>query len=291
MPDPEHTVSEMARVARGGHLLVSVPREPVWRGVNMARGAYIKDLGNTPGPPEPLVAQGVRRVAESPREGRGDPLPVPVDDAARQGVTPSRQPLAPSPTREVVGYGAGAKILSLGIASTGVVTFAYFSVASHALNNDAQYKAIALLWSVLFVIVSVIYRPIEQLLSRTIADRRARGFDADHPLRTPMLIQAGVRAHVPGRRAGAAGADPGRPVRRQRRAVLGAGGRRAGLRGELLRARLAGRAPVVRALRRAGVHRGDGAAAVRGRGAGRDRGGERARRWWRWAWPRRRSSH
>jgi hypothetical protein len=30
-------------------LLVSVPREPLWRTVNMARGAYIKDLGNTPG--------------------------------------------------------------------------------------------------------------------------------------------------------------------------------------------------------------------------------------------------
>src|SRR4051794_33068986 len=88
-------------------------------------------------------------------------------------------------------YGAGAKILSIGIASTGVVTFAYFSVASHALDNDAQYKAIALLWSVLFVIVSVIYRPIEQLLSRTIADRRARGLEGGHPLRTPLLIQAG----------------------------------------------------------------------------------------------------
>ncbi len=49
VPDAEHTVSEMARVARGGHLLVSVPREPLWRGLNMARGAYIKELGNTPG--------------------------------------------------------------------------------------------------------------------------------------------------------------------------------------------------------------------------------------------------
>jgi 2-polyprenyl-3-methyl-5-hydroxy-6-metoxy-1,4-benzoquinol methylase len=48
VPDPEHTVAEMARVARG-HLLVSVPREPLWRGLNMARGAYLKDLGNTPG--------------------------------------------------------------------------------------------------------------------------------------------------------------------------------------------------------------------------------------------------
>lgn len=49
VPDPEHTVAEMARVARGGHLLVSVPREPLWRGLNMVRGAYVKDFGNTPG--------------------------------------------------------------------------------------------------------------------------------------------------------------------------------------------------------------------------------------------------
>ena len=48
VPDPAHTVAEMARVA-SGHLLVSVPREPLWRGLNMARGAYLKQLGNTPG--------------------------------------------------------------------------------------------------------------------------------------------------------------------------------------------------------------------------------------------------
>jgi ubiquinone/menaquinone biosynthesis C-methylase UbiE len=48
VPDPAHTVAEMARVA-GRHLLVSVPREPLWRGLNMARGAYLKELGNTPG--------------------------------------------------------------------------------------------------------------------------------------------------------------------------------------------------------------------------------------------------
>jgi 2-polyprenyl-3-methyl-5-hydroxy-6-metoxy-1,4-benzoquinol methylase len=48
VPDPAHTVAEMARVA-SGWLLVSVPREPLWRGLNMARGAYLKDLGNTPG--------------------------------------------------------------------------------------------------------------------------------------------------------------------------------------------------------------------------------------------------
>jgi SAM-dependent methyltransferase len=48
VPDPERTVSEMARVAKRW-VLVSVPREPLWRGLNMARGAYWKDFGNTPG--------------------------------------------------------------------------------------------------------------------------------------------------------------------------------------------------------------------------------------------------
>jgi 2-polyprenyl-3-methyl-5-hydroxy-6-metoxy-1,4-benzoquinol methylase len=48
VPDPEHTLTEMARCA-GRHLLVSVPREPLWRMLNMARGAYWPALGNTPG--------------------------------------------------------------------------------------------------------------------------------------------------------------------------------------------------------------------------------------------------
>ena len=48
VPEPAETLAEMARVA-AGHLLVSVPREPLWRGLNMARGAYWRDLGNTPG--------------------------------------------------------------------------------------------------------------------------------------------------------------------------------------------------------------------------------------------------
>lgn len=48
VPEPEATLAEMARVARR-HLLVSVPREPLWRALNMARGAYLRELGNTPG--------------------------------------------------------------------------------------------------------------------------------------------------------------------------------------------------------------------------------------------------
>ncbi len=85
-------------------------------------------------------------------------------------------------------YGAGARILSIGIASTGLLTFAYFSIASHVLGEESA-KLLDVLWSVMFVIISVIYRPIEQLLSRTIAERRAHG-SAEHTLRVPMLIQA-----------------------------------------------------------------------------------------------------
>jgi hypothetical protein len=48
VPDPEATVAEMARVAERW-VLVSVPREPLWRGLNVARGAYWRTLGNTPG--------------------------------------------------------------------------------------------------------------------------------------------------------------------------------------------------------------------------------------------------
>ncbi|HTQ67636.1 MAG TPA: hypothetical protein VMI13_02995 [Solirubrobacteraceae bacterium] len=85
-------------------------------------------------------------------------------------------------------YASGARILAIGIASTGLLTFAYFSVASHVLGS-AQAKRIDVLWSVMFVIISVIYRPVEQLLSRSIAGRRARGHE-QHQLRAPLLIQA-----------------------------------------------------------------------------------------------------
>ena len=75
-------------------------------------------------------------------------------------------------------YGRGARILRIGIASTGLFTFAYFAVASHVLTTG-DYGRISLLWSMLFVIMSVIYRPVEQLLSRTIADApRARACTA-----------------------------------------------------------------------------------------------------------------
>ncbi|MDX6729195.1 MAG: hypothetical protein QOK49_4000 [Baekduia sp.] len=100
-----------------------------------------------------------------------------------QGLAPAASTASASKS-----FGSGARLLSIGIAATGLFTFAYFSVARHVLDDDA-YGRVSLLWSVLFVTMSVIYRPVEQLLSRTIADRRARGAQGGHPLRVPALIQ------------------------------------------------------------------------------------------------------
>lgn len=48
VPDPDAALREIRRVANGA-LVLSVPREPIWRAANMARGKYLRDLGNTPG--------------------------------------------------------------------------------------------------------------------------------------------------------------------------------------------------------------------------------------------------
>ena len=62
VPDPEATLAEMARVA-ARHVLISVPREPLWRALNVARGAYVKDLGNTPGHVNHWSKRGFVRAA------------------------------------------------------------------------------------------------------------------------------------------------------------------------------------------------------------------------------------
>ena len=93
-----------------------------------------------------------------------------------------------SASAESRSYSSGARILAVGIGVTGLVTYAYFALASHALS-DEDYGRISLLWSAIFITVSVLYRPVEQLLSRTIADRAARGLTGSHHLRVAATIQ------------------------------------------------------------------------------------------------------
>jgi O-antigen/teichoic acid export membrane protein len=100
--------------------------------------------------------------------------------------TPAAGPAAAD--EKVKTYGRGAAILSVGIGVTGLVTYAYFSLASHSLSS-ADYGGITLLWASIFIIVSILYRPVEQLLSRTISDRDVRGQTGTEHLRVALTIQ------------------------------------------------------------------------------------------------------
>jgi 2-polyprenyl-3-methyl-5-hydroxy-6-metoxy-1,4-benzoquinol methylase len=48
LQNPEMAIDRLAEVC-GSHLIASVPREPLWRALNLARGKYWRDFGNTPG--------------------------------------------------------------------------------------------------------------------------------------------------------------------------------------------------------------------------------------------------
>ena len=48
LEDPERALAEVARVS-GRYLLLTVPREPIWRILNCCRLKYLGALGNTPG--------------------------------------------------------------------------------------------------------------------------------------------------------------------------------------------------------------------------------------------------
>jgi len=45
---PQEGLESLKKIIKK-HLVVSVPREPLWRMLNMARGKYVSDWGNTPG--------------------------------------------------------------------------------------------------------------------------------------------------------------------------------------------------------------------------------------------------
>jgi 2-polyprenyl-3-methyl-5-hydroxy-6-metoxy-1,4-benzoquinol methylase len=58
--DPARALREMARVSRG-RLVLSVPREPLWRVLNVMRGKYLRHLGNTDGHLNHWSGRGFRR--------------------------------------------------------------------------------------------------------------------------------------------------------------------------------------------------------------------------------------
>jgi O-antigen/teichoic acid export membrane protein len=94
-------------------------------------------------------------------------------------------------TDEARSYGRRASLLSIGVGITGLITYLYFAIASHELSR-VQYGEVAVLWSGVFVVVSVLQRPVEQLLSRTVSENLAHGTPIAHTVRVAATIQLSV---------------------------------------------------------------------------------------------------
>jgi O-antigen/teichoic acid export membrane protein len=85
-------------------------------------------------------------------------------------------------------YGRTASFLAVGVGLTGVITYVYFFIASHVLSKP-DYGEITVVWSAVFITVSTLYRPVDQLLSRHISEALAKG----EPPRQPILVATRIQ--------------------------------------------------------------------------------------------------
>lgn len=88
-------------------------------------------------------------------------------------------------------YGKTAGFFAVGVGLTGVITYVYFFIASHVLSKP-DYGQITVLWSAVFITISTLYRPVEQLLSRHISEHRVKGEPVGEPMRVAAQIQLGL---------------------------------------------------------------------------------------------------
>ena len=143
VPDPEHTLAEMARCAEPPPARVGAARAAVADAEHgprrlLARARQHARATSTTGP----SARSCELLSR-PRRGRRGALAVPLDDVACPR-SERRSPAKPATgaAAKTRSYGSGARILSIGIASTGLLTFAYFSIASHVLGEaDGQARS------------------------------------------------------------------------------------------------------------------------------------------------------
>jgi O-antigen/teichoic acid export membrane protein len=88
-------------------------------------------------------------------------------------------------------YGKTAGFLAVGVGITGVMTYGFFLVASHTLSKE-DYGQISILWSAVFITISALCCPVEQLLSRQVSERMAKGEPVDQTIRVAATIQGSL---------------------------------------------------------------------------------------------------
>jgi O-antigen/teichoic acid export membrane protein len=83
--------------------------------------------------------------------------------------------------------------VAVGLGLSGAATYAFFAVASRALD-PVDYAAIGVLWSLLFAVGNGVMQPLEQEVARAVSDRRARGIGPGPVVRRAVRIGVGFTA-------------------------------------------------------------------------------------------------
>ncbi len=92
LEQPRAALERLAALARP-YLIVSVPREPIWRILNLARGKYLSRLGNTPGHVQAWTRRSFMRLLDQHFDIVAARSPLPWTMALCR----SRGKVAPSP--------------------------------------------------------------------------------------------------------------------------------------------------------------------------------------------------
>ena len=97
------------------------------------------------------------------------------------------------PTRRTQRWDAlgGSGILSVAVLASGLLAYAFQVLCARTLGADA-FGQLAVLWAAVFLATVILFRPIEQTLSRALADRMARGEE----VRTVARAVGGLAAVV-----------------------------------------------------------------------------------------------
>ena len=86
-----------------------------------------------------------------------------------------------------------AALMSIGTLASGVLAYAFNVLAARSLGPEA-YGAVGALWAGMFLLAVLLFRPVEQTVSRAIADQLARGQDARPAVRSAAKLTLALAA-------------------------------------------------------------------------------------------------
>jgi O-antigen/teichoic acid export membrane protein len=121
--------------------------------------------------------------------------PATQERSPRRAGAASESRAVPGEQRDLPSGFAGAGRLSAAMLASGVLAYAFHVLAARSLGVEA-YGQVSILWAALFLVVVVLFRPLEQTVSRGIADRLTRGLEVRTVMQSVGLIYLGVAAAI-----------------------------------------------------------------------------------------------